>query len=511
MKKYLLFVLLLAAGLSLFGAEPGTILSPLGSYAGIGKLTEMEIIHDLYGGAYILYIDDGEFHILRQSGGALAPYAPEGFNRKPKQARNLRSFEGASEQYTAFIGREGGRDELFLFGVNYKGELEYYPLGESAGTINGYFLAFTPGAVQIYILSGERLYCLSRAGTPEAMSRFYPISRPGEKVSEFDIILQAGQGGSWGWYAALADGIWELSLFSMKANDLLVREKAGTFQAQPRVIAGEDSEGRAIYKIINGADVSVYRGRETGFFKDFVFTSPGTIINYFTITGGGGEIGLLLAEDGVVDLVYIASTGAASVPVLRPLLAMDRDGFRGMQPLGSASRGEYRFCLFFSLEGKPQVAIINSEAGLITMGIFNGSGTGAAFLYSGVAESNTNNNIVVPRICILDPSGDISHDPSFLFYRYDRNNWTLEWKIAAPINTKNRPWLPETALVLNPFYMKSEIIPMADRDMLFLYDLSRDVYQVLEKQKHRWSRKINDTLFAVLSGEGGIQLYRLEG
>jgi hypothetical protein len=59
--------------------------------------------------------------------------------------------------------------------------------------------------------------------------------------------------------------------------------------------------------------------------------------------------------------------------------------------------------------------------------------------------------------------------------------------------------------------MESEIIPMAEQGALFLYDLDQYVYQVLEKQKHRWSRKINDTLFAVLTGESGIQLYRLEG
>jgi hypothetical protein len=501
MKKHLFFILLWSAGTSLFGTEPGTVLSLLGTYSKTGKITELELIHDMHGGAYILYVDDGYFHVLKQTGGALIPYTPDGFSRKPVRIRNLRSFEGTPAQYTAFIGREGDRDELFLFAVDYKGDLVYCPLRESrtAGSISEYTLACTmPDNVQIYMLIEEQLYCLSGAGTPEGMKRLYPVSLSGEKVKDFKIVLQSRDDGSRGWYTALANGNWKLSLFSMGTNELLVREQAGIFQAPPEVIAGEATEERVIYKIINGADVLVYREGTTGFFRDFSFRSPGRVKNYFTVTGSGAEIGLFLAEEAGTDVMYMVSNGTAAVPVLRPVAAMDRDGFHNLQ-LAVLPSGENRIFLFFTLEGRPHFAVIDSESGLETAGPFSGPEDRAIFFYSGGTD--------ILRTCILDSPDN----PSLMFYRYDRNNWIFERKTVIPIEIKNRTWLPETLPVLNPFYMTSEIILMTERDTLFLYDLGRDVYQVLEKQKYRWSGKINDILFMTLSGDDGIRLYCMDG
>jgi hypothetical protein len=505
MKKFVLFVLLLTIGVTLFGAEPGTILTLTGSHPITGKVTEMEIVHDLYGGAYVLYINDGEFNVLRKTAAGLTPYEPEGFGRRPKQARNLCGFEGTSEQYTAFIGKEGDREELFLFGVNHRGELVYYPLRESgtAGTISGYSLScILPDEVQIYILGDKQLYCLSLGESPETMKRLYPVSLPGEKVTEFETVLQFGQDKVRGWYTALSDGLWKLSLFSMGENGFLIREQAGTFHAPPEVppvvIAGEDDQGDVIYKIINDNDVMVYRGNGTGFFRDFSFKSPGTVKNYLTINGSGDGIDLLLAGEGESDVIYMVSRETSFVPVLEPLAVMEKDSFLNSKLLASTLNDD-QICLFFSRNGKPCFSINGLRSGTRMTGDFGDTEAASVFCYSGDSD--------VLKVCILE----LHENPSLLIYRYDQNTWALERKIPIPIETKNKTWLPETALIFNPFYTESGIIFLAADDRLFLYDPDRELYQELEKRKHRWSRKMNGIMYAALTGESGIELYRMEG
>jgi hypothetical protein len=361
-----------------------------------------------------------------------------------------------------------------------------------------------PDAFQIYILGEGQLYCLSGGESPETMKHCYPVSLPGEKVREFEIVLLeataegSGQSGAQGWYTAFTDGLWKLSLFSIEENGFLIREPAGTFNAPPKVIAGEDFPGGAIYKIINDSEVSVYRGSGAGFFKDFSFESPGTVKNYFTINRNGLEISLLLTGEGEADVMYRVSNETASIPVLKPLFTMDRDGFLKLKLLAAAS-GDDRVFLFFSLEGKPHFSIIGFGSDPIMSGVFSDLEDKAVFCYSGILD--------VFKVCILSNS----ENPSLLIYRYDQKSWTLERKIAVSIEAKNKNWLPETAPVLNPFYTESGIITLVERGMLFFYDLDRDLYQGLEKRKHRWSHKINDILYAVLINDGGIELYRMEG
>jgi hypothetical protein len=509
MKKFALFVVFVTIGVTLFGVERGTLLSLMGTHSGTGKVTELEVIHDLHGGAYILYIDDGEFHALRGTDAAgLTPYEPKGFDRHPKQARSLRSFEGVSEQYTAFIGSEGNREELFLFGVNYKGELVYYPLRESetAGTISGYFLSCVrPDVFQIYILSEGQLYCLSGDESPQTMKRGYPVSLPGEKVREFEIVSQPGQDGAMGWYTALADGLCELNLFSMEENGFLTRESAGTFHIPPKVIAGEDAWEGAVYKIINGNDISVYRGRKTGFSKEFSFKSPGAVKNYFTINGSDAEIGLLLIEAGDVDAVYLVSNETVSAPALEPLFVMEKDSLWNLSllTLPSNEKGQAggfdhdQICFFSNFDGRPRFSIIGLRSGIRRIGGLPELKDPAVFCCTGISDTL--------KVCVLN----LRENPSLLIYRYDQDRWTLERVIAIPTEIGNKNWLPETALVLNPFYMESDIVSLIAEDMLFLCDFERNIYQVLEKRKHCWSRKINDIIFAVLAGEDGLELYRM--
>ncbi|MDR2739839.1 MAG: hypothetical protein LBB68_08430, partial [Treponema sp.] len=127
MKKFIAGFVFLIAGLATSGQENTVILPAVGSWPETGNVTDLELIQDIYGGMYILYINDGKFRILKTGeDGEFKPYVPHGFEGNLLSARKLSMISDGPEQYSAFIGTREGVEGIYLFGLNYRGELAYY-------------------------------------------------------------------------------------------------------------------------------------------------------------------------------------------------------------------------------------------------------------------------------------------------------------------------------------------------------------------------------------------------
>jgi hypothetical protein len=486
MKKFAAGLVFLAACL---GAQEAPIALPESFWPEQRLVTEMRALQDLRGGVYIPYIAEDAFRILRSGPGEeLSPYAPEGFDGGSYAARKLKTVEGGSERYVAFIGRRGAGESICLFGFGFWDDLSWCSLPETeAAAIEDYALvASGKGGAAVYTLAEGRLrsfFTGIRGGSP---ARSVEISRPGEKVEAFEVRRERDREISYGWYRVAQEDYREIILFSLDDAGNLTAERTGPQASIPRPAYGVSSEGKAVFTIIAGGAVSVCHAEGSRFARDLNFEAPFRAKQYSPALLTGLSVGLLIGETEGGEALYGVSHERSGAPALRELFAAPR-----AEILDLFFVDHNRNSLIYRSNETVGSVLINPAGGIIANGIPAMPAEGA-LLFRSPLEGK--------RLYALSETG--SKESSLLSaFEFEDETW-------RPAGTARIPRLiPAEMDFLTGI---RDLLLMASPETLMLLDIKTSGAQILEAQNHDSTEALNGVVYLAFSSEDGITLCRIE-
>jgi hypothetical protein len=485
MKKIALTGFLFIALGTLF-CEEANIARLAGSIPTAGQVTEMEIMHDLHGGSYALYIADGKFNVARSgTTGHFAAYIPEGFIAPQGVARDLRLSASGPVQYAAFIGSESGIERLYIFGLDYQGVLNYYPQAEitSGRGIARYQLeGLYTGNAGVYLLSGGRLSYIANIGERGQLITRQDISASDETVKDFGLSSSLREETQYGWYRASSGsvGVPEITLFSLNKNNLLRKEKIGM---DGNISISTTHEGAITCVITGGTRVAVYQGASGAFSKVTAFDADFPVAHYYSAFQNGGDTGLLTGEiaDGS-SAIYRVLYETSGAPVIREWLTgvetyahfFTQDNQHGLL----YKQGEtWRSTLLSNMVGAPNQALPD----------------GAVFCYNAGLEQ--------PRLYALDKTGK-----KLLVHELNGQRW-LSAKIMD-LSQGERIAIWDSKRVGAFLYADTPLIPLITPERLILCEPDSGRVQSIVYKQGTLSRRINGVILLAVYGGESIAVYR---
>jgi hypothetical protein len=493
MKRFIAGFVFLITGLAL-GAEESVIAVLEGSWPETGRVTEMELIHDLRGGAYVPYIADDEFRILRTlDGGPPEPYVPEGFDGNLLKARNLTVSIGGLEQYMAFIGRSGGSEAIYLFGHTFRDDLRYYPLSETSNAvISDYSLVLSPdGGVMIYTLAGGRLNCLSAGIGGDAPRILREISPGDEYVETFVVYRDWNQKTVSGWYRSGPDGNWEVTLFSMDEAGHLVREKTGPRTVLPQLYCRVSSGGKSTFIILSGNTVLVYHTDGGNFIRDLNFEAPFPVQYYSTALQTKGTTGLVIGETDTEEIFYAVTLEGSGAPALKSLFSLSAG-----ELLDLIFTGDNSVSLVYRRDQTLRNVLIGRDGRIITEGPLPGlppvPEEGSVLFYPDRLGEN--------RFYTLICNGEDEFGRLFIF-GFEQEHWNLLRELPVPRISPEEIWSDNR---------DKETLLLVSQDSLMLCETGSAAYQTMEMQSYARSIMLNGLIYLTVSSGNEIGLYRIE-
>jgi hypothetical protein len=498
MKGFIVGFIFLITGLTAGGQENTVILQTLGSWPETGNITDLELIQDLYGGIYILYIADGEFRVLKTGeDGQFKPYVPHGFEENFLSVRRLAMISDGPEQYSAFIGTRDGIEKIYLFGLNYLGELVYYPLEETESSvpISAYSLISShEGELLVFTLTDGGLSCISGGGRDDKITTIREISLQSEGVEDFWVFHNREQKTNYGWYRVFREDHWELTFFLIGDKGLTVREKTESYGGMPCIDHRMALDGTSLFTVLDDRNVSLYQISEGGFVRNFGFDAPIKVRRYIPGLLKKDAAGLLIGDDGTDEIVYGVSFEQSGVPVLKQLFSL---------PISSIIdiffTGDDTISLIYSNDRAWRSALINLQNGLEHEGPIEALNESPRMLYT--------DSFFQPQFCVLRGNEEYG---KLAFFRFEGRDWGLLRENPVPPAISISLFQGEKNELLNPFYMENEIITMVSPGGLVIIDDENGEDQFVESDTHTWSRRINGVIFLATCSESEITLYRME-
>jgi hypothetical protein len=482
-------------GLTLSGQENSPLAKPIDLWPEPGTVTEMRVIQDIRGGTYIFYIMDGEFRVLRKRPGEnLSPYSPIGFDGSLISARNLVVIAGGPEQYSAFIGEKEGFEEIYLFELNYRGDLIYHPLKETRAVFIPDYSVYPSfdGSVRVYTLSENHLRCIAVGGREGNPNTLYEISYPGEAADSFELSRDRNQQINYGWYRVPGDNHWEITLFSLDEKGLLIREKTGIYTELPVI----SFQGRSGLTILNGREVSSYRIDRGSISQYLRLIAPLKVRQYWNAFRTGYVSGLMIGETDGEEVVYGVEQETSVLPVFRRLFSFPQDSLIDIFFIGNN-----QISLMYRYGRDWYSAFIDLREGLKKEGRLQLSGE--------LLRMISSDKGIHPRfyaLCLMpDGSGGI------VLFQFDRSEWNSSRIMHIPDNIPMHDLYPGDGVFLNPFYTSRGTLFMAAPNIAFLFDTESSGYQIIENQKYSWSPKLNGVMYFAISSGNIITLYCIEG
>jgi hypothetical protein len=509
MKKFIVPLMFFAVGL-IAGAQEGAeaagaeaagaalIAVPVGSWPEYGAVTELRVVHDLQGGAYVPYIAGGRFRIIRTGvgGGQLGRYLPEGFDDRRLSARKLGVSKGGPEQYAAFIGRQGNSEAVYLFGLSFWDELRYYPLEETrAAAIADY--AMVPGAdggVMIYTLAEGRLQCLSMGMRGDMPRILREISPRDETVEAFEIRREHwAQGLSYGWYRAARKEGWEISLFSIDEWGNLRAEKNGPYSELPRIEDRVSLAGTPVFTITAGRSVSVYHVDGGGFFRDLHFEAPHGVGLYVTALQSEESSGLLAGEADGLEIVYGVSHEKSGAPALKALFSRPSGDIRG-----TFFTGGNGLSLVYRDGQALRAALIRMDGGVAADAPLPMPPNAA--LTSSSARF-LRDNLDASRFYLASGGKDTAR---LFHFGLAGERWELLREMPIPGT------VPTEIHSLGSLGKGRETLLLVFPGAIVLCQTGSPGYQSIEAQTYARSIRLNGVVYLAAGSENGICLYRIE-
>jgi hypothetical protein len=491
----LMFLMISAA---VFGLEQGPIASLLGAVPAEKPVTELRVLQDLKGGAYVLAIADGAFTVIRgKPEGTFEPYEIRGFPAAAVRARDLQISASGPVQYAAFIGGEGPLESICVFGLDPQGELAYYPVPETKmpGPISEFNITgLYNGSADLYLLRNGRLSCVTGIGARGALGVYQNISLSGEHTGAFGLIGDLRQGPRYGWYGASSGEDTEIILFSISENGVLKREQLGVYPGDVRVSHSAAFDRTVVLTLIHESQVEVFHETGSGFLRNFSFTAPVPVTRYYSAKQIGGDVGILTGGSGGEERLYGVWYENTGAPVLREWLSV-RDG--SVEDMIYA--GANQAAVLYQDPSGWHSALIDFAGNFLGEKPIRGPESGAKLLYSG--------GVGDVSLCMADKKDG----GRLLFYGLTGGDWKLLRQLPIPETIWEPGIQGEDIFALNPFYADWAAVPLVLPAALVLYETESGIWQSIGGMQRSWSRVINDRIFLAVYTGRELALYRMEG
>jgi hypothetical protein len=382
-------------------AEPAApVISRTAVVHASGRVDDFRVMQSPEGAVYLFLIDDGQLRILRGDGdGEFAAFWPEGLPAEAGGgARDLRLFEFPPLQYAAFVGREGPSEAIYVLGLDFMGDLRWYPAPELRGFagVAGYRLTASPhSGAAVFVLADGQLRYSAAIGAEDRMPLLRLITNSNERIDAdavnggFEVLRETAYPLGRGWFTVPGNGGQELSFFTLGEDLLLRRDRIGFFAGDLQVDAGIDGEGKSYFALVHGEDVAFYRGDGGAFLRE---QNPAAMGGGFAGSGGDGgdagdaggeeppEAGWLLLFAVVADPVtawYLdPASGELAAGEYRAGIFDVRER-RRFEPPEAAPPGTARYRASRAINGKLYVGVHAGEE--IAIYRFLMPGTSAAF------------------------------------------------------------------------------------------------------------------------------------
>jgi hypothetical protein len=482
---------------TLSGLEQNPIASLIGAAAAAEPVTELRVINDLKGGAYVLSIAEGALKVLRaKPEGGFEPYEVPDFPGKAVKARNLQISAAGPVQYAAFIGGEGPWESVYVFGLDSRGKLVYYPVPETktAHPIAEFIITCSyDGSADLYLLE-DGLSCVTGIGRRNKLKVYQRLSLNGEAVDAFGLIRNIRQELPYGWYRVVSGQNRELILFSVSENGILQRERLGIYGGDLRISSGAAFDKTQLLTLINESHVEVFRETGSGFLRDLSFNVPVPVKQYYPSDQIGGDIGLLTAGSGGEERLYGVFYENTGAPVLKEWLAI-KDG----SVMEMIYAGNKQVAALYTDGGGWHSALIDLSGLFLGEKPIRGAESGATLLYSGGVEEVS--------LCMVDKQDG----GRLMFYGLAGGDWKFLRQIPIPGEIGGGVINGEDVPALNPFYSDHPVAPLASPPVLALCETGTGTWQSITGIKRSWSRMINDRIFLAVYTGRELVLYRMEG
>jgi hypothetical protein len=494
MKRYIVGFVFFIVCLTVSGLEDSPPAKLIDLWQETGAVSEMRVMHDFQDGAYIFYIADGEFRILRKAEGEdLSPYTPAGFDGSRIHARNLSVISEGPEQYSSFIGRKDGLEELYLFELTYRGELIYRPLEETrAVSIADYSVcSANDGSISIYTLYEHRLNCITLRKHNDNLKVFREISSPGEIVDNFELIQIRDKKINFGWYSAARGNNWEIMLFSLGEKGLLIKEKTGPYTEHPLITL----DGFSGITIINEREISVYHLDGGTFNRDLRFVTPLKAQLYKNTLGTGYATGLLMGQSDGEEVVYGVDHENSGTPSFNRLFSFPKDSL-----IDIFFTGSNQISLLYRYDHDWYSVSISLSGGLSKVDRLKIPGE--PLLLACADRGN------LSRFYGLFRKSDGS--ACFALFQFDQGEWKRSLEKQFPDIVPTDGLQNKENSFFNPFYMKRGIIFMSSPIGVLLFETGLGGCQVIEASQYDLSIMRNRVSFLAAYSDNAIILYGIK-
>jgi hypothetical protein len=493
-----LMLLMISVGVALSGLEQDPIASLVGAVPAAEPITELRVIHDLKGGAYVLSIAEGAFKVTREMpGGSFEPYEVRDFPGAAFKARNLQIAAAGPIQYAAFIGGDGPWESVCVFGLDFRGELIYYPVAETktAHPISEFIITSSyDGSADLYMLGDGRLSCVTGIGRQDKLKLYQSLSLNGEAVDAFGLVRDIRQGPLYGWYRVVSGENREMILFSVSGNGVLKRDRLGIYGDDIRVSHGMTFDKTQILTLINDSHVEVFRETGSGFLRDLSFNVPVPVKQYYPADQIGGEMGFLIGGSGGEERLYGVFYEDTGAPVLEEWLIVSDGSITDM-----IYAGNKQIAVLYEDGAGWHSALIDLGGGFLGEKPIRGLESGAKLLYSGGIEGVS--------LCMVDKR----EGGRLVFYGLAGGDWEFLRQAPIPGSIWDEDIRGEEVPMLNPFYSAQPVVPLASPPAIVLCETETGIWQSIAGIKRSWSYRINGrVLLAVYTGRE-LALYRMEG
>ncbi len=356
-----------------------SILSPFGSpWQASGTVSEITVLHDLDGGCYALYVEDGSLKVVRaKKDGSTAPYDLIPAGRTITGVRSLRTPTSGLWRYVSFIGTENGKERIYLARLGFLGDLSLFEStleSEVAGVIGEVTLIQKAvGSVEVYYLSGGMLFhsrCEPDKTTVVTKER---ISESMDRVSSYSVYQPFNNDMlSYCSYVVVnTDG--ELSLRFIKSQGSLISYMGAILPVSVSARYGiyEKPDGLIFCQVIDGKNTSEYLFTETGIKNGFAINAPLTIEECNVVYLNNESLWFLVCVDDELRTVYCTeSTGRSNVKLSK---------LADTVQCGNSSQ--------ISIQADSILFLTKTSNGWVSVPISNSTSVGAESVLTGLSET----------------------------------------------------------------------------------------------------------------------------
>ncbi|MDR1949822.1 MAG: hypothetical protein LBQ38_10560 [Spirochaetaceae bacterium] len=465
-KVWYIILSLTAVSAGLFGTEQDRLLAEFGSFPVRGTIDEFEVVQELQGGVYVLYIADGQFSVIRgDRDGNFDSYEVPGLEAGFQNPRNLSVNPPGFTEYAAFMADKMGARRIYIFRVDHFGNLFCADLLEAGGSDQQ--IGFTLGEsytelCNVYIAADGVLSYFSGAGSGDRQPIREGLSRYGERVDRYGIIKKPDANEHYGWYSVVRDaGVRDIVFFLIKDNGLIIRKTLTGYTEQSKITNTVNIYGDIEYTVID----------------DTVIHDQGAVL--FKGTGD--------------DFIPIAAFEEADRPQISFLTEIPENTSVDFMVLN-----QNQYINIFERDGYVWSAVIDKTTNTLEPDSMAPVDQGRRLSVKQEADKI--------RMSLINESR-----ASLVIHEYDGSGWNKITDIPLPDGIEPAAIGIEPGISDNPFLSFLNILYFGTGNKFIVGDIHDETWHVITGRRRIWGRIINGFIFLVVHMDDLLTVYRMGG